>query len=1242
MTRLAIAALCLIIPAVPAFGVEPATVAESSGYTATSHHAEVLAYCEQLARRAPNVVRLSELGTSHEGRKIPLLILADPPVATPAAAEASGKLVVFIQGNIHAGEVDGKEGVLILAREIALADDRPLLKHLILAIAPNVNPDGNEKFSKNNRRTQNGPPEVGQRGNALGKDLNRDFVKLETPEVRAMVRFYRDWNPAIVIDTHTTNGSYHRYTLTYDGPRNAAISERLVSFVRDTLLPDVGKRLEKKTGFNSFFYGNFSRDRKRWESYPPTPRFGLQYVGMRGRIAILSESYTYAPYKDRVTASREFVRSICEYAADNRDAIRKALNDAKTHNSSVALRQKATPRAKPVNVLGYVQEAGGKPHLDQPFEYTLELWDRMEGTVATKRPFAYLIPAKYSHVIENLQRHGINVEELREDIQLDVTTFEIRNVAKVRPQYLNQTLTSLETGGPVRKKTLVPAGAFLVRGGQTLGTLAAYLLEPLSEDGLAAWGFFEDDLNVGKTYPISRLEAEAPVLTIKARPLAEDRVMGKRIQPEHFLGPLPPPNFNGGAIRGLDWYDDTHYLQVKQGRLQKIEAATGAATPFFDSAKVSAALLKISFDKADANRIAENPILGGGFRGRGGSRVQMNPAKTGILFTQRNDLYFVSFDGKQAVRLTRSPNAKKELARFSPDGNWVAFIHDQNLFAVDLATQKERKLTPDGGGRIFNGKADWVYYEEIFNRDEHAYWWGEDSRSIAFLRIDDTPVPPFSIIDQLPLSPKTEQTHYPKSGQPNPLVKLGIVSVESGTPKFVEMTGYKPDDTLIIRATGVPKTSSFLFYAQNRTQTFMDVMSVDSAGKTSRLFRETTRAWVEDLGEPVFLKDGSFLFTSERDGWKHLYHYAADGNLIRRVTEGPWEMSKLHWVDEKGGWVYFSGMIDSPIGQNLYRVSLTSAGKPERLTDGVGNHSVSCSKACSYFIDTASSFSKPTTVTLRKTSGSIARRLDTNPVYAIEEYKLGKQELVKIPLRDGFVLEGSLLLPVDFDPNRHYPVWFNTYGGPHAPTISDSWRFSTLDHVLSGLGIIVFHCDPRSASGKGAISTWTAYKQLGVQELKDVEEALDWLINRHPYVDASRIGMNGHSYGGFLTSYCLTHSKKFCAGIAGAPVTDWSLYDSIYTERYMLTPKENPGGYSKTSVVNAARNLHGRLLLLHGLMDDNVHVQNSVKLIEELERGGKEFELMFYPRARHGIGGPNYQGHYNKTMLEFIRRTMGK
>jgi len=245
--------------------------------------------------------------------------------------------------------------------------------------------------------------------------------------------------------------------------------------------------------------------------------------------------------------------------------------------------------------------------------------------------------------------------------------------------------------------------------------------------------------------------------------------------------------------------------------------------------------------------------------------------------------------------------------------------------------------------------------------------------------------------------------------------------------------------------------------------------------------------------------------------------------------------------------------------------------------------------------------------------------------------------VVQIKAPDGFVLEGSILKPPDFDPARRYPVWFTTYGGPHAPVIHDRWFGGHLrDRGLANLGFLVFHVDPRSASGKGACSTWTAYRQLGVQELADIETAIRWLASTYACVDAARIGMSGHSYGGFMTAYALTHSKLFAAGVAGAPVTDWHNYDAIYTERYMNTPQENPEGYERTSVVKAASKLHGRLLLIHGIMDDNVHVQNSLQFARALQRADKDFELMVYPNDRHGIRGR----HYQRLVIDFMRRTL--
>ena len=307
-----------------------------------------------------------------------------------------------------------------------------------------------------------------------------------------------------------------------------------------------------------------------------------------------------------------------------------------------------------------------------------------------------------------------------------------------------------------------------------------------------------------------------------------------------------------------------------------------------------------------------------------------------------------------------------------------------------------------------------------------------------------------------------------------------------------------------------------------------------------------------------------------------------------------------------------------------------------RLTSSAGDHRVAVSPHGKQFIDSCSSHRHPTRVALMSSDGTRLRTIDTNPVPAIDDFEFAPLEMIQIKARDGFLLEGSLIKPKDFDENKKYPVWLLTYGGPHAPTISDSWRGGrTYEQMLAEMGVIAFRVDPRSASGKGACSTWTAYRQLGVTELKDLEDAVDWLCQK-PYVDADRIGMAGHSYGGFLTAYALTHSKRFAAGIAGAPVTDWRSYDTIYTERYMDTPQENPDGYKATSVVEAAKDLHGRLLILHGGRDDNVHLANTLQFVQALQQANKQFELMIYPPNRHGLFGR----HYSELTVGFIRRTL--
>jgi dipeptidyl aminopeptidase/acylaminoacyl peptidase len=1206
------------------------TVAEKSDYKATSRHADVMDFCQKLAKASP-LVKLTEMGKSHEGRTLPLLIIADPPISTPEEAAKSGKPVVFAFANIHAGEVCGKEALQMLARDIVMAKDRPLLKDVILVFNPILNADGNERMSKFNRPGQVGPEEgMGIRYNALGLDLNRDFVKLDSPEIRALVRAYNRWNPALIVDCHTTNGSYHRYTITYDGPAHPACDHRIIKLAMEEMFPFLTKQLKQYGGYDSFWYGNFSRDRQRWETYGGLPRYSTQYSALRNQIAILSEAYSYAPYKDRIFATRDFVRSICDYGAANKEKLKRLLADARhkteeagkkpTEAEGVVLQHKIVPMDGRYTILGYVEEVkdGRRRPTKQPKDYPVTLVMKYEPTLTVSRPQAYFFPGRYTKAAENLQRHGIEVEELREDIDLEVEVYRVTKVVKAEREYQDH-LTNEAVEVEKRKEThRVPAGSYYVKTAQPFGTFVVYLLEPQSDDGLAYWNYFDEGLAEGKDFPVLRLPKDDVQLNkSKARPLPEDRAAKKLIDRPIYL--------SGSPVSIVTWLEDgEHYLQNRRGGLHKVHARTGHAQPWLDRKPMEEALAKLpTVGKSKARTWANS------------SHFEWNPQKTGALFTEGDDLYYATFDGKTAVRLTKSPG-EKELVTFSPDGKFIAFVHKQNLFVVDIATQTERALTADGGGMISNGKADWVYFEEIYDRDWRAYWWSPDGQHIAFLRLDDGPVHKFTVLDPIPVRQHVEQTPYPKAGDPNPKVKLGIVNVNGSAPVFAQLGDYSENSMLILRSFFSQDGKHAFCYVTDRAQTWLDMVKVDpNDGRAEKLFRETTKAWVDDPHEAYFLKDGSFLFFSARDGWKHLYHVSPKGQVLRQITSGDWEVKDLLKVDEEKGWVYFTGFRDSPIAPNLYRAKLDGH-HIHRLTLALGSHGVRLSPKCNLFVDTVENHRTPSKVRLYDTEGNLVRVLDSNPVYAIEDYQFGKYEMVQIPTPDGFLLEGTITLPPHFDPKKKYPVWFKTYAGPHYPSISDTWGGGHgSDQYLAYLGFIVFHCDPRSASGKGAKSAWTAYRQLGVQETKDIETAIKWLCQR-PYVDANRIGMSGHSYGGYITAYAMTHTKLFKAGIAGAPVTDWRNYDSIYTERFMNTPQENPEGYDKSSVVKAARHLHGRLLIAHGFMDDNVHLQNTLQFMYALQNANKDFEIMIYPRGRHGWGG----AHYPRLQLEFMMREL--
>ena len=702
---------------------------------------------------------------------------------------------------------------------------------------------------------------------------------------------------------------------------------------------------------------------------------------------------------------------------------------------------------------------------------------------------------------------------------------------------------------------------------------------------------------------------------------------------DDIFDPAKRVNFNGSTPQVRWLKDGNHYLVTNEAsrrdvpRLQKVNAATGVATAFFDAAKMQAAFAALpGISAADARQLANR------------GNYNLNPAETAVLLNWANDLFYYEFGSDRAIRLTSTPEPEVG-EEFSPDGRMISFVRENNLYVEDLGMQRrERALTRDGSAKILNGRLDWVYQEELYGRGNFgAYWWSPDSTTIAFLRFDETPVPEFSVVDHIPYHQNVEITPYPKAGDPNPIVKLGVVNATGGDIRWVDTFKYQPADLLIVRVGWTPDSKKVVYQAQNREQTFLDVNLADPRdGKMTNLFRETSKAWVGINEEPIWLKDGSFIWDSERTGWEHLYHYSADGKLLKQITVGQWEVRTIEGVDEENGFIYFTATQHSHIAPNGYRIKLDGSGLT-RLTSGEGTHRMDVSPANNYFINTWSDLNTPSQVRLYDAAGKLVRVIAENKVDALKQYKLGSAELLQVKTRDGFVMEAMMIKPPDFDRSKKYPVMSFTYSGPHAPQVRNAWGAATYmwHQLLAQKGYIIWVCDNRTASGKGLESTWPVYKNFGEIELRDLEDGVAWLKTQ-PYVDGSRIGIWGWSYGGFMTSYALTHSQSFKIGIAGGSVTDWRDYDSIYTERYMQTPQNNPEGYKKSSPTAAAKNLHGKLLLIHGAIDDNVHMQNTIQFVYELQKAGKQFELMLYPKQRHGVTDPLQLKHMRQMMTDFI------
>jgi len=707
----------------------------------------------------------------------------------------------------------------------------------------------------------------------------------------------------------------------------------------------------------------------------------------------------------------------------------------------------------------------------------------------------------------------------------------------------------------------------------------------------------------------------------------------KLLTVDDIFDPAKRINFSGTPASPRWLKDSVHYIVVSKDRnafprLLKVNAVTGKSEPFYDAAKMEAAFAALpGVSKDDAHRLANQ------------TSYDLNPGETAALINFANDLFYYEFGSDHAVRLTSNPDEEVGES-FSPDGRMVSFVRGNNLYVEDLSMQRrERAVTRDGSEKILNGRLDWVYQEELYGRGNFgAYWWSSDSTKIAFLRLDEHPVPQFPVVDHIPLDQNVEMTVYPKAGDPNPIVKLGVVNAAGGDISWVDTYKYPAEDLLIVRVGWFPEGKKVWFMAQNREQTFIDFnVANPEDGKSSNMFRESTKAWIGINDEGLrWLKDGSFLWLSDRRGWTQLYHYSPDGQLIKQITNGDWDVQSLDGVDETNGTIFFSGTEHSYIANHEYAIKMDGTGLT-RLTKTEGNHRASFNSNASNFIDSWSDVNTPTQVRLYDTSGKLVRVIDENKIDALGQYRLGKVEFLNVKTRDGFTMEAVMIKPPDFDPNKKYPVWSYAYSGPQAPSVRNSWGSTRYmwHQMLAQKGYIIWVCDNRTASSKGPNSAWPLYKNFGELELRDLEDGFAWLKSQ-PYIDGSRIGLWGWSYGGYMTSYALTHSQTFKIGIAGGTVSDWRDYDSIYTERYMLTPQHNPEGYRKSSPVNFAKDLHGKLLLIHGAIDDNVHMANTIQFLYELQKAGKQVQLMIYPRSRHGLSDPALIKHWYQMMTDFV------
>lgn len=601
------------------------------------------------------------------------------------------------------------------------------------------------------------------------------------------------------------------------------------------------------------------------------------------------------------------------------------------------------------------------------------------------------------------------------------------------------------------------------------------------------------------------------------------------------------------------------------------------------------------------------------------------------------DYYLYDISSKQ---LTKLFDFKVQEPTFSPDGNQIAYAKDNNLFVYNLQAKTTKQITNDGKkNAIINGITDWVYEEEFaFVR---AFDWNASSDKIAFIRFDETEVPEFSMdLYNQGLYPTQQVFKYPKAGEKNASVSLHIYDLKGNATKQINLGNY--NDFYIPRIKWTNEANVLSAQVINRHQNNLDLLFVDGTSGTAKVvLNEKDKAYVDITDNLTFLKDNSFIWTSEKDGFNQIYHYDKSGKLKNQITKGNWEVTNYYGLDEKSGTIFYQSVENGSINRDIYAVKLNGSGK-KRLSTETGTNSATFSPNFEYYINTFSSAKMPAIYSLNEAkAGKEIQSIKKNDALLakLAKYNLPSKEFFELTTEKGHKLNAWIIKPKDFDPNKKYPVLMFQYSGPGSQEVANNW-IDTNDlwyMMLSQQGYIVACVDGRGTGFKGAEFKKVTYKDLGKLEVEDQIDAAK-VIGKYNYVDNSRIGIWGWSYGGFMSSNCILKGNDvFKMAIAVAPVTNWRFYDSVYTERFLQTPAENASGYDENSPINHVSKLKGKYLLIHGTADDNVHVQNTMLMVEALVQANKQFDWAIYPDKNHGIYGGKTRLQLYTKMTNFIK-----